>query len=460
MAQKLYDFEHLTDRPPEKERLFTSGVIEDAIADTARKISNPILRRMFEVDAPNTLDTTTYYTERPDGRPDTVIITGDILNMWLRDSWRQSEPYLPFANDDPDVKKMFQGLIYRQAELIHIDPYANAFKHPHVEDPPENRMWGPGKQWDKAVWERKYELDSLAAFLQLSGEYYRVTGDLTPFDAHWVNAVDITLGVMATEQQEIEGDDDTERRALRPSGLPMPKYWKSWGKGRPNKEVGLVRTLYRPSDDEVKYPYLIPANAMASVALKGVSGVLEDVSQLGLAYEAATLAHDIDMAIQQHGVIDSRYGKVYAYEVDGFGNYELMDDPNIPSLLSLSDMGYCSRDDEVNVNTRRFLLSDDHKYHIRGKALEGQSSPHTPPENIWPMATMEQARTSDDDEEIALCLRSIIRAHPDRLFVNESVNVNNPREFTRPWFAWANSMLGGLIFDLAERKPDVLGSNL
>jgi meiotically up-regulated gene 157 (Mug157) protein len=454
------DYSHLRERPETHDRMFTSDAVERKIEEIAERIADPDLERMFRQCLPSTLDTMVSYREDERGNPDTVVLTGDIPAMWLRDSTNQVWPYLRYADREEKLQKMFAGLVFRQTQCVLIDPYANAFRNPHLKNPPRSLMWGPGHQWHNGVWERKYELDSLAAFMRLSNGYFDATGDTAPFNDSWKEAVESVITVIKTEQEEISHDKARKMyRAQRPSGLPMPKFYNG-GKGPANRSNGLSRNLYRPSDDEVVLPYLVPANAMASVALTGLTKILHHVSEPLLAHESRELANKLHRAVQEHGTINHpEHGHMYAYEVDGYGNHLLMDDPNVPSLMSLPYLGYGAADDYIYQNTRDFILSDSHEYFVRGK-YEGQGSPHTPDGNFWPIATIMRALTSDDDDEIIGCLKTLKETHAGTYFMHESINVNNPLKFTRPWFGWANSLFGELILDLSERKPWILASEL
>ncbi len=433
------DFSRLNSRPEIQDRLFISQFIEKKIEEIGSKIRDEDLRRMFIQCFPNTLDTTVYYSEDESGKPDTFIVTGDIPAMWLRDSTGQVWPYLRFINEDKNLQNMFIGLINRQVKCLLIDPYANAFER-------------------EKVWERKYELDSLCYFLRLSAGYYERTSDLTPFDGHWLLAVNKILEIIRIEQTTLNKENLGLLYQFKTGSGHLHPAVRLKGYGYPGKNCGLSRCVFRPSDDETVFPYIIPANAMAVVALKQIAPLLEEIS----AHEAGSLARrlssQIGHAVKKWGIINHPdLGKIYAYEVDGFGSNCIMDDPNVPSLLSLPYLGFTSVEDKVYLNTRKMALSSWNGFFARGCDACGITSPHVGAiDHFWPMATIMQALTSNDEKEIAACLHTLKTTHAGTFFIHESAHVDEPHKFTRHWFAWANSLFGELILELSAKFPSLL----
>lgn len=439
----IHHFSHL--RPSLEERMFRSESVEAAIEKVASVIVDEDLFQMFYKCFPNTLDTTVHFTEHDDeGLPDTFVVTGDIPAMWLRDSTNQVWPYLPFAAEEVEVQKMFEGLIYRQTKCIMTDPYANAF----------NR--------DMGIWERKYELDSLCAFLRLSSGYYETTHDLKPFNRDWCRAVRLIIDVMHAEQTTLDKETKDDLFQFRTDAGHLHPAIRLEGYGYPGKRCGLSRCVFRPSDDECVFPYLIPANAMAVVYLKKIIPILEKLTDFDTASAVKRMAGDIDLGIKEWGVIDHNvFGKMYAYEVDGFGSSCVMDDPNIPSLLSLPYLGYCKTTDPIYRNTREFILSKWNSFYAAGAVACGLTSPHVGVcDHFWPMATIMQAMTSTDENEILQCLKTLKKTHAGTFAMHESIDVDNPRKFTRHWFAWANSMFGELILKVYDTHPHLLKKTL
>ena len=442
-------------RPSPEERLFRSNVIEEKIRQVKKLLKHsPYLAWMFENCFPNTLDTTVHYTEDSDGTPDTFVYTGDIHAMWGRDSGAQVWPYLQFANKDKNLKKMIKGVILRQFHNISFDPYANAF----------NRYPDPNGGWMKddcgmkpELHERKYEIDSLCYPLRLAYQYWKVTGDASIFDDLWI---DVCQKVLKTFKEQQRKNGRGPYKFLRVTDRQLDTV-NNGGWGAPVKPVGLIASVFRPSDDATTLLFLVPSNFMAVTTLKKMADVLTTVNhQPALAKECNDLANEVHNALMKYAIYNHpKYGKIYAYEVDGFGNQLLMDDANVPSLLAMPYLGDVSLDNPIYQNTRRFVWSDDNPYFFKGKAGEGIGGPHIGYDMAWPMSIMMKAFTSTDDKEIKDCIQMLMDTDADTGMIHESFNVNNASDYTRPWFAWQNTLFGELILKLVdEGKVDLLNS--
>ena len=440
-------------RPPESARSFTSPAVEACIRDVSSKIGDPEIAWLFSNCFPNTLDTTVR-TGKKDGKPDTFVITGDIAAMWLRDSAAQVWPYLPLAKDDPALKNLLEGVIHRQVACILIDPYANAF----VRNPGDYTEWTKDHtEMKPGVFERKYELDSLGAVLRLSTGYYDATGDKAPFDEAWGHAIDVIIDTITREQQipaEWEKPVYRFQRTTPHATDTLPLG----GRGNPALTCGLSRSAFRPSDDATSMPFLIPANAMVVVGLRKVARLCGDVlNQQDRAKKAHALSEKIDEAIHKYGIVaHPKLGQVFAYEVDGYGSFYFMDDANVPSLLSLPYLGYCSIDESTYRSTRAGVLSFANPYYSKGKAASGIGGPHIGRGHIWPMSIIMQIMTSNSEEEVVQCLDMLKRSHAGTGFMHESFWKDDPTKFSRSWFAWVNTLFGEMILHLEHKWPGLL----
>lgn len=447
---------YVSQRKPVKERLFTSKIVESEITRIKGLLKNPKLAWMFENCYPNTLETTVHY-RRTKGMHDTFVYTGDIHAMWLRDSGAQVWPYIQYANQDSKLKDMLAGVINRQFICLTIDPYANAFNDGSVE----NGRWSSDVTNEPAnplVYERKWEIDSQCYPIRLAYEYWKVTGDTQVFGDTWIDAIKNVLKTMK-EQQRKDGPGDYFFLRITDRQLDT-KNNRGWG--NPVKPVGLIASAFRPSDDATSYEFLVPANFMAVSSLRKVAEILNAVNgNEKLAEECTTLANEVETALKKYATYNHpKYGTIYAYEVDGFGNYYLMDDPNVPSLLAMAYLGDVDVNDPIYQNTRRFIWSEDNPYFFKGKAGEGIGSPHIGCHDmIWPMSIMMKAFTSQDDTEIKACIEQLLATDADTGFMHESFHKDDPKEFTREWFAWQNTLFGELIIKLInDGKLDVLNS--
>ncbi|MBW6529252.1 glycoside hydrolase family 125 protein [Sphingomonas sp. RRHST34] len=444
-------------RPPKAQRRFTSAAVEAEIARVKRRIADLELAWLFENCYPSTLDTTVTKVGTVDGKPDAFVITGDIEALWLRDSSAQLQTYVHLTPKDAPLRRLFHGLIQRQARCILIDPYANAF----MEDPTARSNLGARDdktEMKPGVAERKWEIDSLCYPMRLAHGYWTATRDKAPFDATWQRAM--ALAVATLRQQQRKTDDGPyrfQRLNLSPTETLMFE-----GRGAPTRKVGLIHSMFRPSDDACLYPFLIPSNLFAVSALRMLATVQREAAgDATSAADAEALASEVEAALAAHGKMpDGQGGEVWAYEVDGYGNAIFMDDANVPSLSALPLLGAAKRDDPLYRRTQALAWSERNPYFFKGSAAEGIGGPHVGMDMIWPMSIVSRALDSDDDAQILQCLRWLKATHAGTGFMHESFHKDDPAKFTRPWFAWANGLFGDLILDLERRRPALLATRL
>ncbi|KAI5785527.1 hypothetical protein DFH27DRAFT_487513 [Peziza echinospora] len=454
-------------RPAEECRLFRSSAVEKVIDKMVKKLKDEDLARLFENGFPNTLDTTIRW-HVPGGtgeQPETFIVTGDINAQWLRDSTNQLSQYQHLAKHDATLKTLILGAINTQADFVLASPYCNAF-----QPPPQSGLHPTNNGQDDIVhpiydptlvFECKYEIDSLASFLSLANQYYENTKDASFATGKWIEAVKNVLVVI--EQQQVSTFDDAGK--IQDMTYTFSRNTRAGtetlnlgGIGNPlNANTSLIRSAFRPSDDATIMQFFIPGNAFMAVELKRAQAVLNAAGYSDLGTLVAKKAQLITEGIYKYGVINHAvFGKVFAYEVDGYGSHVIMDDANIPSLLSLPLLGFVKHDDPIYVNTRKMVLSQaGNPYFLRGPSFSGIGGPHIGIQNAWPMSLLVQIMTTDDDEEILGLLEMVLQA--SRLgLVNESVDVGNLAMYTRSWFAWANSVYAQTILDLEKRKPHLI----
>lgn len=464
-------------RPPDECKTFKSHAIEAVIDDYDVRMKDRDLFQIFRNSFPNTLDTTILWHDNNMKSPRTFISTGDIHAEWLRDSARQLSVYQQFIKDDESLRLLIKGAILQQAEYIDIAPYCNAFQPPKRSKVPRKASSidkvTPRPDWEN-VFECKWELDSLASFLMLINDYIENSGDYSVLKEEIVLTALRTIAVilkresMPTFKSEngrlnpfhysFRRDTDIGSETLVLSGLGNPL----------NGETGLIRSAFRPSDDACIFQYLIPANIQMSVELKRLTTKLKGVNDVSiipgsdrkLSDVFGNYAAEIKRGVEEYAIVQHPiFGKVYAYEVDGFGGQNIMDDANLPSLLSLPLMGYTTFDDPVYVNTRQMVLSKrGNPYFLVGSKLQGIGGPHVGLFHAWPMSIIMQIRTTDDDNEILELLNTLKRTTGGLGLMHEGVHVSSAggAVFTRSWFSWCNSEFGKMILELAERKPWLL----
>ena len=440
---------YTSNRPKEKQRLFRSTAVEKEIVRVQKLLKNRKLSWMFANCFPNTLDTTVHFRKGSDGKPDAFVYTGDIHAMWLRDSGAQVWPYVQLANNDPKLKEMLAGVILRQFKCINIDPYANAYNDGAL---PDGHWMSDLTDMKPELHERKWEIDSLCYPLRLAYHYWQVTGDTSVFGAEWLEAIR-NIYTTFCQQQRKEGTGPYKFQRKTERALDT---LNNDGLGAPVRPVGLIVSCFRPSDDATTLQFLVPSNFFAVTSLRKAAEILETVNkETALAADCRALADEVEMALKRYATYNHpEFGTIYAFEVDGFGNHLLMDDANVPSLLAMPYLGDVDVNDPIYQNTRRFVWSDSNPYFFSGKAGEGIGY-----DMVWPMSIMMKAFTSRDDAEIKTCIKMLMDTDAGTGFMHESFHKDDATNFTRPWFAWQNTLFGELILKLVnEGKVDLLNS--
>lgn len=434
-------------RPQPGARHFTSQAVEALIPRVRTQFGDRAMGTLFSNCYPNTLDTTVYVGTH-EGKPDTYVVTGDIDAMWLRDSSAQVWPYLELIREDEPLRALIEGVIRRQARMVLIDPYANAFMRDETAAP---LGWATHDQttMKPGVGERKWEVDSLCYTLRLAHGYWKASGDTRPFDAQWKEAAWTIVRTFRAQQRK---DGPGPYRFQRTSSTPTETLALE-GYGNPARPVGMIHSMFRPADDACTYPLFVPANLFAVTSLKQLAELAQALGETKLAQESATLAAEVEQATRRHGIVQhEKFGAIWAFEVDGFGNALMMDDANAPGLLSLPYLGACTKRDPLYLRTRAFALSEWNPYFFRGTAGEGIGGPHEGLDMVWPMSIEMRALTSTDARERHQCLLALRNTTAGTGFIHESFHKNDATKFTRSWFAWANTLMGELLLETARAR--------
>jgi meiotically up-regulated gene 157 (Mug157) protein len=273
-------------------------------------------------------------------------------------------------------------------------------------------------------------------------------------DETWRQAAQL---IVSTFKQQQRKESNGPYKFQRNTDVPTDTLTMG-GYGNPTKKIGLIHSMFRPSDDACSFPFLIPANLFAVRSLFQLEEIALSVwKDKAFANDCKTLALEVKQAIEQYGmVIHPLYGKIYAYEVDGYGNALLMDDANVPSLLSLPYLVGMDPADAVYKNTRAFVLSLDNPFFYSGSAAQGIGGPHVGADMVWPLGIIMRGMTSTDHSEMVQCIKTLKATHAGTGFMHEAFHKNNPKDYTRSWFAWANTLFGEFILKVYNENPKIL----
>jgi predicted alpha-1,2-mannosidase len=349
-----------------------------------------------------------YVTTHPKGG--LFVKTGDIPEMWIRDSVAQVWPY---RDSHPG---MIAEVLYRQSEFILHDVYANSYNLKwQMSDKLNRHMQTLGRgEW---VGTRNYELDSGCYFLRLLYHAWKKHHlEIKTFRP----SVELLVETWQVEQYH-EEQSPYRYPELKRNGLGTPVKW-----------TGMTWTGFRPSDDACQYGYHIPSNLFAAKALTYVSEMFPDIK------EANVLRQDILTGVQQYGTWTDTDGKKrYCYEVDGLGGCNKMDDANVPSLLSIPYLDPEGYDRALWENTYEWIWSSKNPYFYKGTAAVGIGSPHTPSQYIWPMSLVMRGLV---DPTVSKEMTDMIEKTKVRGKLHESFHKDDPRRLTREDFSWPNAL--------------------
>ncbi|KAK3486835.1 uncharacterized protein B0T23DRAFT_234506 [Neurospora hispaniola] len=489
-------------RPAPPCRTFNSSVIESFISNMSTIITDPDLYRLFENTYPNTLDTAIKWhgsAANNSAEELTFIITGDINAMWLRDSANQLASYLPFlapSSSRDSLASLYRGVINLQARYLLTSPFCNSFQPPSESGIPpatnsaasSDTVYPPYDP--EKVFECKYELDSLASFLQISAQYHAATNDTAFFGRfQWLEAVQTVLDTakaMMTPTYGPEGQVLQSPYTFTRMTTRTTETLANDGLGNPvARDIGLIRSAFRPSDDSTIFQFLIPSNMMFAKYAGDVAPIVSSLSSFSsepasglkvppanLSTSLSSLSTSLREAISKHAIISlpttlnstETEEKIYAYEIDGYGSFSLMDDANLPSLLSAPLFDYFfsssssssssnSSSDPVYQRTRTHILgTNTNPYMMHGPVINAVGGPHAGPGMAWPMASIVRIMTSSDDEEIYAVLKELVGSTDGLGLIHESVNSFDGRKWTREWFSWANGLFGQMVWDLVRRN--------
>lgn len=365
-------------------------------------------------------------------------------------------------NGQPQLRLIVEGAIRRQAFNIIQDPYANAYSRSWRNPeslPLKDRVIGRGGWVDT----RNYEVDSGAYFFTQLYDFYVAENVYRP-DTLLAEPIIFDAVMLMTQTYRVEQNHDSDS-PYRYFELP------EGGKGLKTAYTGMTWSGFRPSDDKCAYGYSIPSNIHAAAGLERVLELnkriwkSKDLEKIG-----SKLLQDIEDGIRKFGVVEvpARSGigteKIYAYEVDGYGNSLTdFDDANVPSLLSIPLLGWTNFDREVYRNTRARLLDEKFNSHyFEGQVLRGMGSPHTPSKYVWPLALAIEALTEEGSPEhiaevMAFQIRQSLKsACKDAMHEGVHCNMGCP-VFSRPWFEWANAMFVVLVETALGQRCDANG---
>ena len=101
-------------------------------------------------------------------------------------------------------------------------------------------------------------------------------------------------------------------------------------------------------------------------------------------------------------------------------------------------------------------MGETNPYYFSGKAGAGVGGPHVGYGFIWPLSIIYSLYSASSDEEILRGLHLLKDSTAGTKCMHESFYKDDVHNFTRSWFAWANSAFADLVLHLIETKPHLI----
>jgi len=384
----------------------------------------------------------------------TYVITGDIDAMWIRDSSATMIPYISLASgslasggEASRFRNLVEGVLRRQAQFIRTDPYANSYTKAYGSTTDDRLNRGA------YVFTGNYEVDSGAYFFRLLERIMTSFPDAKLITEAPIHGAAKILVAMYRQERHHFNDSHYVYPKWEPYELPGPS-----GAGLPAGYTGMVWGAFRPSDDAQHFGYLIPSNLfLASTLPSIVEYARGQWNDEALAQDAEDLRASIVEGVHKFGTRIVNSKEVYCYEVDGLGGCRLMDDANVPSLLSLPylDPAMSVFKQDIYRSTREWILSSQNPWYFVGTAGKGIGSPHTGVDRIWPLSIIMEAITASNPNERHDAIALLMSLQVENHGLTESFQKDNSSEITRAWFAWPDALFAELMISLKRCAPNV-----
>ncbi|KAG9284857.1 hypothetical protein G9A89_003780 [Geosiphon pyriformis] len=454
------------------ERKFHTNTTEDLIKDFQKRMLDKDLAQLFENCFSDTLDKAIIWYNESADHPKTYVIPGNSKAMYIRDSTIQFLPYVEYASKDDRLKNLILGVILLQAEYLSKDIYSNAFyppeeanltwvNNPWIDNPWINNPDSVFPQPSSSVWQSKWGADNVAAFIKLTYHYWKYTKDESFLEnKSWRDAVDLSLKTFERQRNGTLDELDHEAYTFTRETRNASESLILDGRGVPVRNIGLVKSQFRPSDDAAQFPFVVATNAMIYTELIHLQELFEGRDSLNVYEKAGDLANKIHQSILDNAAIQhEKFGEVLAYEIDGYGSYHFMDDATIPNLLSLPYLGFLDYNDKLYQSTRSLVLGRNNKYWFKCGNLSGTGSPHSGMGYIWPMSLSMTILTSTDDKEILRNLELLKLIGAKTGLLPQAVSCNDLNQTTEDWFTSSNSLFAEAILKLSKEKSYILFGN-